>query len=60
MSIRETVSAVWELVAAELQPSTHEEMKTGRGFGTQKERESCQEVALERSCYRYSGTQLER
>ena len=43
MSIRETVSAVWELVAAELQPSTHEEMKTGRGFGTQKERESCQE-----------------
>ena len=36
MSIRETISAVWESVAAELQPSTHEEMKTGRGFGAQK------------------------
>lgn len=60
MSIRETINTVLELLAAKLFPLTHEEMKTGRGFGTQKERESCQAVSLERSSYLYSGTQPER
>lgn len=41
VSIREIISTVLELVAAELFHLFSEEMNAGRGFGTQKERQSC-------------------